>query len=241
MPVTVPRGLGCCALALLTACSTVHSGAAANSTSTRAADSSVVKPPLGGRQVLQLRQVIAAHPVGSSSTTIPAPALADVCRTVNVVVTTAVAACETSRVKQLMSGLGPCDPAKPAAGEPLDEPVVACGRDGRTIYLLAPAAMSGVDVRNAQAIDDATQGWLVELAFTGKGTTDLGSLTGAVTVLPTPLNQVAMILDGIVLSAPQIDEAITAGHAQITGEQTLTRTYAIALAARINSSDAGEG
>ena len=37
------------------------------------------------------------------------------------------------------------------------------------------------------------------------------------TSLPSPLNQVAIVLDGVVQSAPTINEAIDGGQAQITG------------------------
>jgi preprotein translocase subunit SecD len=38
-----------------------------------------------------------------------------------------------------------------------------------------------------------------------------------VTTLASPLNQVAIVLDGLVVSAPRINEAIPSGNAQITG------------------------
>jgi preprotein translocase subunit SecD len=41
-----------------------------------------------------------------------------------------------------------------------------------------------------------------------------------VTSLPSPANQVAIVLDGLVVSAPSINEAIPSGSAQITGSFT---------------------
>jgi preprotein translocase subunit SecD len=41
-----------------------------------------------------------------------------------------------------------------------------------------------------------------------------------VTSLPSPANQVAIVLDGLVVSAPVINEAIPSGNAQITGNFT---------------------
>jgi preprotein translocase subunit SecD len=41
-----------------------------------------------------------------------------------------------------------------------------------------------------------------------------------VTSLPSPQNQVAIVLDGLVVSAPVINEAIPSGNAQITGSFT---------------------
>jgi preprotein translocase subunit SecD len=57
----------------------------------------------------------------------------------------------------------------------------------------------------------------VLLTFNGEGTTKFGNLTARVTSLPAPQNQVAIVLDGLVVSAPRITEAIPSGNAQITG------------------------
>jgi preprotein translocase subunit SecD len=57
----------------------------------------------------------------------------------------------------------------------------------------------------------------VSLDFTGDGSKKFGELTQAVVNLPTPQNQVAIVLDGAVVSAPRINEAILGGRAQITG------------------------
>jgi preprotein translocase subunit SecD len=53
--------------------------------------------------------------------------------------------------------------------------------------------------------------------FNGDGTKAFGALTNRVTSLQSPLNQVAIVLDGLVVSAPRINEAIPSGNAQITG------------------------
>jgi preprotein translocase subunit SecD len=101
------------------------------------------------------------------------------------------------------------DPAKPIA---------ACDRAGGVIYILAPAYMQGSEVKKATSGYDATQGYLVQLNFTGKGASDFGKLTTAVNTLPPPLNQIAIVLDGVVESAPAINQGpILGGNAQITG------------------------
>ena len=66
---------------------------------------------------------------------------------------------------------------------------------------------------------DPSQGvaWFVSLTFNGEGTKAFGALTNRVTTLASPLNQVAIVLDGLVVSAPRINEAIPSGNAQITG------------------------
>jgi preprotein translocase subunit SecD len=71
------------------------------------------------------------------------------------------------------------------------------------------------------AIDQqGAAGWFVSLDFNGEGARKFGALTQAVTGLAAPQNQVAIVLDGLVVSAPRINEAITGGSAQITGNFT---------------------
>jgi preprotein translocase subunit SecD len=62
----------------------------------------------------------------------------------------------------------------------------------------------------------------VLLNFNGEGTTAFANVTSRVVSLAAPQNQVAIVLDGLVVSAPRIISAITAGNAQITGNFTQT-------------------
>jgi len=104
------------------------------------------------------------------------------------------------------------------ADSPADT-IVSCSRDGGAKYILAPAEVLGTQVSSAEAGYDPSQGlaWFVSLTFNGDGTKAFGALTNRVTSLQSPLNQVAIVLDGLVVSAPRINEAIPSGNAQITG------------------------
>ncbi len=119
------------------------------------------------------------------------------------------------------------DCAKPEnlQGSGADAPtdtIVACDRAGLTKYILAPAEVLGRQISKASAGLDAQSGsaWYVSLTFNGEGTTAFGAITSRVTSLAAPLNQVAIVLDGLVVSAPRINEAIPSGNAQITGSFT---------------------
>ena len=103
-----------------------------------------------------------------------------------------------------------------------EETIVACDRAGLTKYILAPAEVLGRQISKASAGLDAQSGsaWYVSLTFNGEGTTAFGAITSRVTSLAAPLNQVAIVLDGLVVSAPRINEAIPSGNAQITGSFT---------------------
>lgn len=105
----------------------------------------------------------------------------------------------------------------------LDRPedwIAACDRNGTTKYLLQPAALVGTDVSTASAgllssgggsTSVTTGQWVVNVDFTGSGQTKFTNLTEK-----TIGKQVAIVLDGIVQSAPQTNERI-AGSAQISG------------------------
>jgi preprotein translocase subunit SecD len=105
-----------------------------------------------------------------------------------------------------------------------DQVLVACDREGSSKYVLAPAEVLGGDVTGARAeLSQSTGGlggWQVSLNFNGEGTRQFADLTRTVWQLPPPQSQVAVVLDGLVVSAPVIQEPITGGQAQITGNFT---------------------
>ena len=100
--------------------------------------------------------------------------------------------------------------------------IAVCDRAGTTKYILAPAEVLGRQISKASAGIDTQGGsaWYVSLTFNGEGTTAFGALTTRVTSLVEPLNQVAIVLDGLVVSSPRITEPIPSGNAQITGSFT---------------------
>ena len=118
-----------------------------------------------------------------------------------------------------------CTKAENLQGSGSDAPgdtIVACDRAGGAKYILAPAEVLGRQISKASAGLDAQSGsaWYVSLTFNGEGTAAFGAITARVTSLASPLNQVAIVLDGLVVSAPRINEAIPSGSAQITGSFT---------------------
>jgi preprotein translocase subunit SecD len=104
-------------------------------------------------------------------------------------------------------------------GDNPDGILVGCDRAGLNKYILGPAEVLGRQVTKASALIDPTKasGWYVTLDFNGEGTTKFGAMTSRLTGLPSPQNQAAIVLDGLVYSAPRINEAIKTGTAQITG------------------------
>ena len=108
--------------------------------------------------------------------------------------------------------------------------IVACDRTGTSKFILAPAEVLGRQVSKASAGIDTQAGnvWTVALTFNGEGTKAFGALTARVTSLASPQNQVAIVLDGLVVSAPSINEAIPSGNAQITGNFSQTEAQDLA-------------
>ena len=100
--------------------------------------------------------------------------------------------------------------------------VVSCDRSGASKYILAPAEVLGRQITKASALLDpqGASGWYVTLDFDGEGTAKFGAMTTRLTSLPSPQNQAAIVLDGLVYSAPRINEPINTGTAQITGNFT---------------------
>jgi preprotein translocase subunit SecD len=127
------------------------------------------------------------------------------------------------------------------AKKPIDGPddyLVACSTDNTTKYLLGPAEVEGTEISSASAglPSNSLSGndWLVDLNFKSRGTSQFAKLTARIVKLPevtsgctppTGCNAAAIVLDGVVQSAPFIDptnspNGILGGQAQISGNFT---------------------
>jgi preprotein translocase subunit SecD len=120
---------------------------------------------------------------------------------------------------------------------PSSEPLTACGESQDTVvtYRLGPVAVAGTDVSEAEAAYDAERGngWYVNLDFTTAGGAKFADITGQLSTQVAPQNQFAIVLDGVVLSAPQVNGPITGGKAEISG--SFTKQEAQQLAAQVNT------
>jgi preprotein translocase subunit SecD len=100
------------------------------------------------------------------------------------------------------------------------DPIVACSTDGTTKYLLAPVAVAGSDLTNAEAgiRQDGTGVWVVNLEFNGEGTAAFRETTEALVSKTGAQNAFAIVLDGEVITAPGVTNAIVDGRAEISGD-----------------------
>ena len=112
-------------------------------------------------------------------------------------------------------------------------PVVACERTGTEAkYLLQPAAVTAADVAGAVVELQAVSGWTVTVRFTPAGQARWTALTRAA-VHYTPSNQIAIVVDDEVISAPTVQAEIP-GDAAISGAE-IDGAAARRLAAQLRS------
>lgn len=121
--------------------------------------------------------------------------------------------------------LAALDCSKQATGGSTDKAtdvIAACGQDGTYKLLLAPSIIEGTEIKDAAPVLD-TQGlggWQISLDFKSKGQATWADYTSKhnVTVTPNDIaNKVAFVLDGRVVSYPEIQGTIN-GTTSITGD-----------------------
>ena len=138
-------------------------------------------------------------------------------------------ALDCSKKSQLQTALH-----KAGADSP-KKPLVTCETDGSAKYILGPAVVLGTEVKSASAglaqnNGVATGGWEVNLSFNGSGRKKFGDVTREMVTQTSgsDLNRFAIVLDGLVVSAPTTQGAITDGNAQITGQFTQAEATSLA-------------
>ncbi len=101
-------------------------------------------------------------------------------------------------------------------------PLATCDQAGQTKYLLGPLLSDGTTTLDGAAISGATAthaqsgtGYVVGISFTRAAATVWAGYTASHVG-----QQIAIVLDSTVVSAPTIEEAMPTGQAQISGEFT---------------------
>ena len=134
------------------------------------------------------------------------------------------------------------DPANLRGGAALvgdpDAAVIACDADGTAKYALGPVEIRGERIASASSGLNVTQSgaitneWITTISLDGRGTDQFRDITARLIDLESPRNQFAMVLDGLVVKAPRVNDIIPNGEAIISG--TLTRESASTLARQLN-------
>jgi len=121
--------------------------------------------------------------------------------------------------------------------------VISCARDGSgAVYILGPAELKGTDLTSAtSALEQTSQGsntnqWIVSLEFNKQGTADFSKISTRLLQYRNDKtapqkNQFAIVLDGLTVSAPGIESAITGGKAQISGGTNANGSHGFTQAA----------
>lgn len=108
--------------------------------------------------------------------------------------------------------------------------VTLCSQDRLTSYDLGPVRLSGLTSVSGATTTDLGSNRQVQIQLTATGRRLFTALTRELSKNPLPRNQLAIVLDDVVISAPEVHGTIT-GDTQISGE--FTREQAQALAATI--------
>ncbi|WP_370513979.1 protein translocase subunit SecD [Cellulomonas sp. JZ18] len=119
-----------------------------------------------------------------------------------------------------------------------DKAFVTCDQEGTAKFILGPVEIEGSDIDTATSglrtlpSGATTNEWVVNLEFTSSGTPKFTETTTRLATQQQPLNQFAVVLDALVISAPSVNEVIPNGQAEISG--TFTRDSAAALANQLS-------
>lgn len=117
--------------------------------------------------------------------------------------------------------------------------VVACDRTGQTKYLLTPADLTGGQVASANATEGQTsQGggqsvWEVDLAFADSAVGQVEAVSRR--LYANNRQQLAITLDGLVLSAPSTNGVLGKNITIAGGQPPFTHAEAEALASVVNA------
>nr|WP_206697481.1 protein translocase subunit SecD [Microbacterium aquimaris] len=113
------------------------------------------------------------------------------------------------------------DPANDPAAAPADEPLITCDADNTVKYILGPVELDGSSIDDASSgLEQTTNRWAVNLEFDDEGTRIFGEISQRLYGATSPLDQFAFVLDGYVLTAPQMNSIILGGNPSITGDFT---------------------
>ncbi|WP_314425856.1 protein translocase subunit SecD [uncultured Microbacterium sp.] len=117
------------------------------------------------------------------------------------------------------------NPTSDPSNAPQDEPLIACDPTNQAKYLLGPTELTGDAITDATAGRDPRSGaWLVQLEMNGEGTEKFGQVSTRLNQNRidglTPRDQFAFVLDGSVISAPQMNGQILDGRPSISGSFT---------------------
>lgn len=118
-----------------------------------------------------------------------------------------------------------------------DEPVVVCDADGTQKFLLGPEVVTGATIKDAgvgtetNKTGQATGHYVVNMQFQPSGAQAFADMTKALHGKQGATDMFAIVLDGVVISAPRVEEPSPGGEASISG--SFTHEQAAQLASQL--------
>ncbi|MDH4111368.1 MAG: protein translocase subunit SecD [Actinomycetota bacterium] len=109
--------------------------------------------------------------------------------------------------------------AKECSFATLRDQAVVYEDDAGNRFRLGPAVIVGGDIADATAVLGGATGseWTVQFRLTGDATGRFADATTAAVSLPPPQNQIAIVVDRAIVSAPTVQSPIAGGTGDITG------------------------
>jgi preprotein translocase subunit SecD len=105
--------------------------------------------------------------------------------------------------------------------EVADQGLFACSQEKTEKYLLGPTLIEGNQLATAVAgIPQNNVNWVVNLEFNSEGSAAFEAATRELSQKTEPENRFAIVLDGVSISAPTVNEPIPGGRAEISGNFT---------------------
>lgn len=100
-----------------------------------------------------------------------------------------------------------------------NQDVVYLDKSGTQRLKLGPVVLSGDQITKASATLNTTgvSAWTVDFTLNDSGKASFAAATTKAVSATAPQNQIAIVIDRVVISAPTVTSAITAGSGQITG------------------------
>lgn len=225
-PTTVP---GASTTTLKGATTTTAKGATTTTTAKAATTTTSLGHSAPAATSIDTVPIVATRPAAGPTTVAPttAPKAVATATTVRGATTTTVKGTTTTTVPS--TNLTTCQDGKAVTPDRPLQKVILPDKDKIYCYLLGPTIMTGRNVGKAEAVVNSSSGeWQVDVTF--KNDDFVKKVAG-----PYVGKQVAIVLDGVVQSAPSINSGITGRNVTITGNFSSKEAHQLALVLRYGS------
>jgi preprotein translocase subunit SecD len=89
-----------------------------------------------------------------------------------------------------------------------------------TRFVLGSLIVDGGDVSSASAVAVSDDGWVVRVMLDAGGAAAFESATTSAVAAPPPRNQIAVIVDGVLVSAPTVQAPLSSGQVLVADDFT---------------------